>query len=989
MRKNLSKKILLPIIILAIFLAPVSLGVKTDENNNLALKTEIKKAEAITIQELFGSSIISNVTANSNSVNFTLKIIKIDNGLTGTYISGSWQSSTGKGTWAITGGQQENLSGTWWVVEDGEYSIWRPDNGNTTTGDTKGTWEFSVPNSSILLPDITIATGTWVATGGTNGGVGSADWIGSGQVLNDYNNLDTYPNIAGSVYVYIQNEDAVPRQDPIKLPLTSLSPVPVFDLTLLKNEFNLNTGARLENDTNYSIYLFLDGTTDNWTSAVKIPFKTNPYNEQEAGDSKYASTLSSSSSGQAELNLGCTSLTSISLESCVAQLAYIIWSVSAAITRVAAQFLDFFIYYSTNSSSYINSFIDEGWSSIRDIANIFFIIALLFIAIKTILNLNVTNNKKLIGAVIVVALVINFSLFTTKVVIDASNILAKVFYNSIDTKDSKGNPVAEKNGQKSVSLSVVEKFDPQKLTTGQSVFDLNPFGFIFMTLASAVLLLYMTFIFFSVALLFVTRVVSLWMAMIFSPIAFASYTVPFDIPGFGHKEWWKSLLENAMLAPLFVFFLYIIIQFTDFLQNIYSYTEDPSLNAAENGIQHLMSIIIPFFLIAMLLRLARKTAVKYSGELGAGINKLGALAGGLALGAVTGGAALAGTKLIGGHFQNVANNNELRAKAASGDISARRRLDRANKWAGKSFDLRQTGIGRGLSKVTGMNLNGGVVSAVRLSTEKFKGGKKAQFEKKAKEEEEKLKSYEMTKGGERRQNNIARDYQDKRGKAKAEIDINLPKEKEKWEKAYEEKLKEARKKYVGMQPFNEETFKKEYEGEGKNSHPVSSFDEESFKEEYKKTNKVESVETVSRKEENKNRRQAYAWGLAHPNEKKDEKGRVIKKDFDDFSKEFRSGVIKSLTSPTGLATTAIVGALTGGIGLVITPAIVGLATAIKQVVKAQRPINEELVARISTERSAEEEAIDALKKLRLKDKESGEEKNKPKEAPEEKPSKET
>src|SRR3989344_443869 len=199
MRKNLSKKILLPIIILAIFLAPVSLGVKIDENNNLALKTEIKKAEAITIQELFGSSIISNVTANSNSVNFTLKIIKIDNGLTGTYISGSWQSSTGKGTWAITGGQQENLGGTWWVVEDGEYSIWRPDNGNTTTGDTKGTWEFSVPNSSILLPDITIATGTWVATGGTNGGVGSADWIGSGQVLNDYNNLDTYPNIAGSV----------------------------------------------------------------------------------------------------------------------------------------------------------------------------------------------------------------------------------------------------------------------------------------------------------------------------------------------------------------------------------------------------------------------------------------------------------------------------------------------------------------------------------------------------------------------------------------------------------------------------------------------------------------------------------------------------------------------------------------------------------------------------------------------------------------------
>ena len=109
---------------------------------------------------------------------------------------------------------------------------------------------------------------------------------------------------------------------------------------------------------------------------------------------------------------------------------------SAIVVKFAGGILDFFVYYSTNSSSYTNEFVSQAWGAVRDIANIFFIITLLYIAIKTILGLNVTDNKRLVGAVIIVALIINFSLFTTKVVIDTSNILAKVFYNNITSKDA-------------------------------------------------------------------------------------------------------------------------------------------------------------------------------------------------------------------------------------------------------------------------------------------------------------------------------------------------------------------------------------------------------------------------------------------------------------------------------------------------------------------------------------------------------------------------
>ena len=434
--------------------------------------------------------------------------------------------------------------------------------------------------------------------------------------------------------------------------------------------------------------------------------------------------------GTAELELGCTSLTSISLTACVSQVFYIIWATSAIIARFAGHFLDFFVYYATNSSSYDNTFVKQAWGAVRDVANIFFIVALLYVAIKTILGLNVTDNKKLIGAVIVVALIINFSLFTTKVVIDGSNMLAKVFYNnitSVDASDRVSSAGAE--GQKSISIGIIDKFDPQELVT-QPSYDANPYTFIFIVLLLIVVTLYTSYIFFSVALLFVARVISLWLSMIFSPLSFASYTVPFDVPGFGHKEWWNDLLKNAFLAPLFIFFLYIIILFTGFLKDIISYTDNTNLTTMENLMQHLMSVVIPFVIIVMLLSKAKALAVKYSGEMGAAINKFGAMAGGLALGAATGGAAFAGKVALGGGGGYLAGQMAKGAETLGLKRTATKLRDVGDFARKSSFDLRGVKFaGQSLGSITGMKVG-----------EAQKGGwaemKKQQVEKRQKRADE-------------------------------------------------------------------------------------------------------------------------------------------------------------------------------------------------------------------------------------------------------------
>ena len=105
---------------------------------------------------------------------------------------------------------------------------------------------------------------------------------------------------------------------------------------------------------------------------------------------------------------------------------YILYMVAVNVTSwgaaMAGKFLDFFLDLSLQSSTYGNGFITEGWKILRDIANLSFIFILLYVAIRTIFGDG--GAKKTIITVVIMALLLNFSLFFCRVIIDASNILA-------------------------------------------------------------------------------------------------------------------------------------------------------------------------------------------------------------------------------------------------------------------------------------------------------------------------------------------------------------------------------------------------------------------------------------------------------------------------------------------------------------------------------------------------------------------------------------
>ena len=397
-----------------------------------------------------------------------------------------------------------------------------------------------------------------------------------------------------------------------------------------------------------------------------------------------------------ESNFGCSS-TKISTwftHCIVLTIYYLIFIPIASITRLAGHILDFFIFYSINSNAYTNGFIEQGWGVVRDISNIFFIVALLYVAIKTALGLNSSNNKRLIGTIIVMALLINFSLFISKVVIDASNILTKIFYQNIESVDSNGVVQApDDKGGKSISVGLVKQFDPQKIFKDSSVSISENIGTFFaLLLLSIALMVGMIFIFLSVALLFISRVIMLWILMIFAPIAFASYTIPdAKIPGMGHSDWWSQLFNNAFLAPIFVFFLYLIITFADFIKVTVGDTSSTNLGINTlnvNSFQTYMEVIIPFIFIFALLMKAKEITVKMSGEMGKMVTKAGAMGTGLAVGLASGGTALIARTAIG---SSAAAFKEGSSRPASGA------LGRAGRW------MQDKPVFRGLRQMSTFN----------------------------------------------------------------------------------------------------------------------------------------------------------------------------------------------------------------------------------------------------------------------------------------------
>lgn len=217
------------------------------------------------------------------------------------------------------------------------------------------------------------------------------------------------------------------------------------------------------------------------------------------------------------------------------------------------------------------------WGVIRDLCNVAFIFVLLYIALAIIFELSNVNPQKMIVNVIIVALLINFSGFFTKIVIDSSNVIAYHFYSEISPGDWQTPTSAEgvissvrAATDKSLAWQLISRLglttfwskssnlsDPdQPPSNASSLFAIGNQG-----LLSVVLMITAGIIFIIASFLFIARSIHLIFLFILSPIAFISYALP-KYNSYGSK-WINELIKNAFFAPAFLAMLWLVFKILD------------------------------------------------------------------------------------------------------------------------------------------------------------------------------------------------------------------------------------------------------------------------------------------------------------------------------------------------------------------------------------------------------------------------------------------
>lgn len=504
--------------------------------------------------------------------------------------------------------------------------------------------------------------------------------------------------------------------DNISIPIGNLQPNTTYHARILLKEDVLPGGASIKGFSNIVTFTTLPQGTAGATEPITIN-ETDTATGVQTGEQQQALF--------GEL-IECDALDFYTWGGCFVYFFYtIIYHASHFLLQMAGLLFDFFIGFSLSSKVYgQTTFVYDGWKIVRDISNIFFIFILMYAAIGMILKLHHFDAKKIIAKVIIIGLLINFSLFFTRVVIDASNVLARVFYNEINISNTEDMAIADpaKTGlaTKGLSSGIVEGMNIANILSDQENFnkiknsgEIGSGTIFLIVLIGLIVNLITAWTFITVCMYFVGRILGLWFAMIFSPMAFVTNIVPglgSKLPKVGWGSWVSNLTNLAIMAPIFVFFMYLIMAFlkADFIGDMIL-----SNNANFTLSEFLVTILLRFMLIIGLIQSAKGLAKKLSGEFGdavAGVAKgVAAVAAGGAVGLAAGGAAILGRSTAGALMSKMdtAGARERAKQTGLRGAIARRQLDIADYGKKGSFDVRQSGLANKVSQKAGLNFNTG------------------------------------------------------------------------------------------------------------------------------------------------------------------------------------------------------------------------------------------------------------------------------------------
>ena len=191
-----------------------------------------------------------------------------------------------------------------------------------------------------------------------------------------------------------------------------------------------------------------------------------------------------------------------------------------------------------------------GWIVVRNLCDMFFIIALIVIAMATLFRVESYQFRHLLIQLIVAALLVNFSLVIGQSILGLADTVQAQFLGSDSTQVQTLASNLMLNSNSSLLNAVFNN-----ATTGANAAATNQtvFAGIIQSIFWLALSLGTFFVFGAICAFMFIRIVALWLLLLVSPIAYAVGVLPSTAQY--RNKWWQEFLKYAFFTPIMAFFL--------------------------------------------------------------------------------------------------------------------------------------------------------------------------------------------------------------------------------------------------------------------------------------------------------------------------------------------------------------------------------------------------------------------------------------------------
>ncbi len=399
-----------------------------------------------------------------------------------------------------------------------------------------------------------------------------------------------------------------------------------------------------------------------------------------------------------------------------AYVLYLILSIVSLLLYIAGSLLDWVLKYTIiDLKRHLDGLdgINTAWKVIKDLMNIAFIFILVYKGIELIIGVGSKESiKKFIAGVIMASLLINFSLFFTKILIDASNIVTVGFYNTITSSTAQINVVGG-TGQPTINTLTgisapfmkhfgVTSFWSTITFQNNTIRTDGNMNKLITPIMGIILFFIISFVFFAVAVMFAVRYIALVILLMLSPIAYMGMALP-QMEGYA-RQWWQALNSQLLFGPIYMIMTWVIL----ILMESPNFVTQANWSDIVNGVQQPvasyeqgpMSLIFNFAVIIGLIIASLIISKKTSTSGSAYIANATSIATTKAGNTLMGGSAWMSRKSFGNIGRMAADNADLQEAAKNGKgfsgAWARTKLYTARTARDATYDVRNASVPTGM-----------------------------------------------------------------------------------------------------------------------------------------------------------------------------------------------------------------------------------------------------------------------------------------------------